>query len=125
PHLACRRVGEILQGPDALLELVERRGAAVHHGAGVDRRLDATRAAFEQWHAKRLLEVGDDLGYSRLGDAELCSGLGHAAALRDGQKNVEMPQADAAADLMLGVEFVQHPVRLTDGTEFCNLKVYH
>jgi hypothetical protein len=55
-----------------------------------------------------MLKIGDDLRHGGCGNAELRSGLGHAAALRDGEKYVQVPQSQSATDLTIPVDPLQH-----------------
>jgi hypothetical protein len=54
----------------------------------------------------------------------LRGGLGHAPALADGEKNMQVPQPDAAPNLTLAVEFLSHAVNGTRHFRIFNLKLY-
>src|SRR5262249_31747883 len=117
------RIGEIFDRPDPLLQFIEYCRAAVEHGAGVHRRLDASRAALEQRHTERALEVGDDSGDGRLRQAQLRGRLSHASALTDGEQYVQVAQLDAATVLVLAIEFLTHACMLAKCQGDCNLRV--
>ena len=78
----------------------------------------AARAALEQGHAERSLQIGDHAGHCRLRHAQLGGGLRHAPALADGEKDMQVAQPDAATDLMLAIEFVSHASTVADGVGF-------
>ena len=106
PHLSGTRIGQELDVSDPLFELVEDHVATIEQGPSVDRRLDALRAAIEKSHPQRVLQVGDRFGNGRLGHAELSGALGHAAALGDRGKDVEVTQLEATADAALPVSLL-------------------
>jgi hypothetical protein len=85
-----------------LPQLVEGGLSALEQGATVDRRLDPARIAIKQLHAEHLLEAGDNVRNGWLAQSELVCGSGHAARLHDGKKNLQVPELQAAADLVLG-----------------------
>jgi hypothetical protein len=71
--------------------------------AAVDRRHDALRASIKETDGERLLEVGNDLRNRGLRDAELGRRLGHAAASHDGEKDLQVPEAQPPAEAGLHV----------------------
>src|SRR5690349_16869011 len=124
PQVAGRGVGEILDRPDPLFQFIERRDAAVEHGPRIHRRLHAARAAFEKGYPERALQIGDHARHGGLRKPKLHGRLGHAAALADGEKNMQVAQPDAATDLMLAVEFLSHAYKLANRASCCNLRVW-
>ena len=70
-QLACRGIGQELDIPDALPQFIECRPAAREQSARVERWLDPARAAIEELHAQRMLQVGDDLRHSGMGNTEM------------------------------------------------------
>src|SRR5262249_2028389 len=96
--LAGGGIGEKLDILDALAELVEHGDAAPDDGVAVLRRLDAPRAALEQAHAERMLEVGGRPRDGRLRRAEALRRLGHAAGLDHGHQHAHVVQLEAALD---------------------------
>jgi hypothetical protein len=107
-----------------LFQLVEGSDAAIHHFARINRRGDATRAALKQLNTERSLQIGDHAGDRRLGDAELCRGASHAAPLRNREKYVQVPQSNAAPDLMFAIEFFSHSKKLPASACIFNRKVH-
>jgi hypothetical protein len=103
PHLSGTGIGQELDISNPLFELVEDHVATIEQGPRVDRRLDALGAAVEKPHPQRVLQVGDRFGNGRLGHAELSGALGHAAALGDRGKDVEIAQFEPPADAALPV----------------------
>src|SRR5258708_13447878 len=61
PDFAHRRVGQELDVPYGLLELIEHHVAALQQRPAIHRGLDTLRPAIEQPHTKRVLEVADRL----------------------------------------------------------------
>src|SRR5712691_6139115 len=74
-HFAYGRIGEKLDVPHALLELVIGGEPALQERATVDRRLDPLRAPIKQTHRKGALERRDDLRNGGLRHAELSGRL--------------------------------------------------
>ncbi len=98
PYLTDRRVGQELDVPDALLEFIEHRVAALQQRAAIHRGLDALRPAVEKPHTERVLKIADGLRHRRLGHVELLSRLGHAAPLHDRDEDVQIAHSEAPAD---------------------------
>src|ERR1700733_3237214 len=90
PHLSDRRIGQELDVPDALSELVERRVSPRKQCAAIDRRLDTARTTIEKAYAERMLELGDHLGTGRLAHTERFGRLRHAVALHGGEEDVQI-----------------------------------
>jgi hypothetical protein len=66
--------------------------------ATIDRRLDPLRTPVEETDAECVLQAGNDFRDGRLGDTEFVGGLGHAAALHDRKKDLQVAKAEAPAD---------------------------
>ena len=107
-YFAQRRIGQILDVLDALLQLVEHDESAFEQRVTVPSRLDALRASVKKSHSELVLKIGDNFRHSRGGNSQLCGGLGHAAKLRDSEKHVQIPQSQPAADLTVPVDFSEH-----------------
>src|SRR5262249_9405337 len=67
-----------------------RPALAPEQRIGIDRWLDAARAAIQQSDAEGRLELGDSLRHGWLRHAESARRLRHAAALRDGLEDMEV-----------------------------------
>ena len=100
PQLARRRIGQERDVPYSLPQLVECGPPALEQGAPIDRRLDAAWIAVEQPCGKHLLEAGHDVRNGRLGQSELDGRLGHTAGLRHRKKHLQVPEPQAASDLL-------------------------
>src|SRR6185503_15073671 len=61
PQFSHGRVSQMFDVPDALLQLIEDRNAALEQGITIDRRFDALCASIEEPHPERMLEVDDHL----------------------------------------------------------------
>ena len=105
PHFTHWPGGQVLDVLDALLQLIEDRARACEQRISVHGRLDAARAAVEKSRAQLVFEIGNHLRHGRLGNSQLCGGLGHAPVLDDCEKHVQIPQSQTAADLTVGIEF--------------------
>src|SRR5262245_23059485 len=57
-QLACGGVGEELDIPDALPQLIECHPAAREQSLSIERRLDTARTAIEELDAQSVLEIG-------------------------------------------------------------------
>jgi hypothetical protein len=108
-------IGQELDVPDSLLQLIEGGLASHEQRATVGRRLNTTRAAIEQSHADSVLELGNDARDSRLRDSQLRRSLGHAAESHDAHEYVQMAQLEAAADLPFPIDFPCHTEALLLG----------
>src|SRR5258706_16296620 len=98
PHLAYRWIGEMLDLPDGLTQLIKGDSAAIEKSPRVDRWLDPVWRAIEQPRAERLLHVGDRFRNGRLRDRQPRRCLSHAAALSDGQQHVQIAQLEVTPD---------------------------
>jgi tripartite-type tricarboxylate transporter receptor subunit TctC len=54
----------------------------------------------------------------------MCRGARHAAALRDREKYMQVPQSDAAPDLILAIQSFYHASKISNELPLFNLKVY-
>src|SRR6202008_3449897 len=88
--------------------LVKGREAALEESMAIDRRLDSLRTTVEQFDPDSVLEIGDHLRHAGLRYTEMRGRLGHAAALHDGEKEMQIAQPQAAADLAVGIDFSSH-----------------
>ena len=68
----------------------------------VDRKCDPTRIAIEQTDRKHLLKASDDVRHGGLSEPELVRRLGHAAAVHDREKDLQVPKFKPAADMVFG-----------------------
>ena len=100
PQLAGAGIGDVLDVPDALPQLVEGGPAAPQQGFAIGSGNDTLRAAIEQPHAERMLQGGDRFRDRRSRDAELGAGPRHAAVLDHGEEDEQVAQPQSAADLL-------------------------
>ena len=107
-HLALRRVGQKLDVPDALLQLVERDRATLEERVTVNRRFNTSSISIEQPDAENVLKVRYDFRYGGLRNSKLYCGLGHAAATHNSKECIQVPQAQAAADISFPVDPFRH-----------------
>jgi len=98
PHFALGWISKELNVADTLFEFVECCDSTVEQCATIDRRLDSPGAAVEEANAECLLQAGNDFRDGGLSNAKFAGGLGHAAALHDREKDLEVAKAEAAAD---------------------------
>ena len=101
-------IGQEFDVPDSLPQLVECHPAAREQRAGIHRRLDAARAAIEKPRAQSMLQIGDHLRHGWLGNPELYRRLGQAARLHDREEHAQVPQAQASADVIVPVGYLDH-----------------
>src|SRR5438876_5940310 len=84
PQLPYLRVGEELDVPHGLLQLIERDETAIEKRARIDRGLDALRATIKETHSERIFHIGNRLRYGGLRNRKLIGSVSHAAASRHG-----------------------------------------
>src|SRR5438105_2538077 len=98
----------MFDAPHSLSQLIEHGQAAFEQGVAVNSGLDALWATIEQPHADRSFQIADRLRDRRLSNPQARSGLGHAAAFRDREKNMKIAQPDAPADTAFPVDGFGH-----------------
>jgi hypothetical protein len=113
PTLISPKVGSARKFniPDALTEFIEGNLATIEEGLATERRRDATRTAVEKSYACGCFEIGDRLRDHRLRHAEMRGRLHHAGGLNDREQNVEIAQAEPAADRALPFDSLRHSLK--------------
>src|SRR5262245_30489750 len=119
--LAGRRIGQELDCFDGLLQVVERRHAALEQGLTIEGWLDAFCAPIEETHADGVLKIGDDLRDNGLGYAKFGGRFGHAASARDSHKHMQVTELQSPAELLVPIDSSDHrkcPMRVEESREF-------
>ncbi len=98
PHFALGWISKELDVANTLFEFVECCDSTIEQCATIDCRLDSSGAAVEETNTECLFQAGDDFRDGRLSNAKFAGGLGHAAALHDREKDLEVAKAKAPAD---------------------------
>jgi len=65
PHLSYRRIVEVLDFLQPLMQFIERYTPALQQSLPVDRRFDASWSPIEEAYANDTLEIGDRVRYDR------------------------------------------------------------
>jgi len=104
-QFARRRIGQKFNVPYSLLQLIECRPSARKQSATVDRGLDPLRIAIKQAHRKHVLKAGDNVRNGGLSQSELGSRFGHTAGLHNREKDLQVPESQASADMLLRTDF--------------------
>src|SRR5215813_15596589 len=112
-QLARGRIGQKLDLPYALPQLIEDGDAAFGEGATIERRLDALRAAIKQGDAQRAFEVGNCLRNHRPRNGEPLGSFGHVALFGDGHEDMKVARLEAPADAVSPVHSSLVPKQLT------------
>jgi tripartite-type tricarboxylate transporter receptor subunit TctC len=107
-HFASCWIGQKFDVSDALLQLIKRDQAAPEQRLAIYVWLDTPPIPIKKWHAQCMFEVRNYLRYSRLGNTKLRSRLAHAAAMRNGEKCMQVPQPKTPAQLGFPVDSLQH-----------------
>jgi hypothetical protein len=106
--LAGCGIGQELDVPDPLLQFIECRPAAHEQSASVGCRLDPARTAIEKLYAQGMLQVGDDLRYSGMGDTEKLGCLAKASRLHHREEHPQVPQPQPTSDVVVPVGNLCH-----------------
>src|SRR5262245_58352312 len=83
----------------SLLQFIKCSNCAFDQRLTVYGRLDALSVSVKQAKTNCAFQTGNQFRYGGLRNAKLCGGLAHAAALNDGQKNLQIPKPQASADV--------------------------
>ena len=73
-------------------QVIKYGGTALQQCSPIERGFYTARAAIEQAHSDGMLQIGNDLRYDWLRDRKMFGRFRHAAPLRDGEKNLQVPQ---------------------------------
>src|SRR5262249_48319574 len=98
PHLAGRRIGKMLDFLDALPQVIEHGAAPLQQRGAIACGLDSLRGAIEETHTDRVFQIGNCLGYGRLGNRQLYGSFPHAALAQDGHEHVQVAQPEPPAN---------------------------
>src|SRR5262249_39369888 len=98
PDLARAAAREKLNVAKTLAQLIEYHIATLQKRISRTRSLDTVRTSVEQADAKSILELSDGLRDRRLRHAYLLGGLRHASPFNDRSEDLEIPQAQPAAE---------------------------
>ena len=82
----------------ALTKLIEHNTAAFEQRVRIQGWFDASGAAIEQAHAKRVLQPAYRFRNRGLRHRQTVCRFRHASRLNDGDQNMEIPQLEATAD---------------------------
>jgi hypothetical protein len=98
PDLANRRIGEKLDVPHSLTQVVEDSHPTIQQCATVDGGLDALRAPIEKSNPERAFQICNGPGHGGLGHVEFVGRFSHAAGLNNGHQNIELAEFQPASD---------------------------
>jgi hypothetical protein len=98
PHLSGSGVGEKLDIPHRLAQVIEHSRSAIEQGTAVLGRLDPPVSTIDQTHADSVLQVGDRSGDGGLPGVQQRRRLVHAACLHNSHQNVKVVQPHPASD---------------------------
>src|SRR5882672_2887304 len=106
-------------------QLIEHSPCARQQGISEQGRLDTARMAVEKSYAQRGLKIGNHLRDRGLRYSELRRGLRHAPMLNNREKQVQVPQRKAPANLAVRIEISRHriiPILLKEFWELFYIK---
>lgn len=91
-----------------MTKFVECGLSAFNQDLTIDRRFDAPAAAIKEPDAELVLYFGNHLRDSGLRDKQSFGRFRHASAFGQGKNDVEIAQAEPAADLLIPIQVFSH-----------------